>query len=155
MKKFRLDADFVFEAESIDHAIILLTDHFNKLSLGDDSTLIEIGHCEIAPTPSTAPQVPDPAMGGSVNDAPATLDGAVQEYVGTNLLDFVVYVNCADWEAMKCGDLLAKQRIAEELDGVQIYFHAGPNLGPKYAAVHLMDVISHGVIPMVTLHKAE
>lgn len=69
--------------------------------------------------------------------------------------DFMALVKADDWELACDGDVGARQRIAESLDGVDLYFHAGPNLGDDYIGVTLADLLCHKVIARVTLHKEE
>lgn len=69
--------------------------------------------------------------------------------------DFPVFVKTEDWDAAYNGDEAAKRRIAGDLEGVDIYFHAGPNVGDDYTAVTIVDLMCHGIIPRITLHKDE
>jgi hypothetical protein len=71
------------------------------------------------------------------------------------LYDFVAFVKQSDYEAAANGDREAKQRIADELDGVDLYFHGGPLVPDDYIGVTIADLLSHAIIPRVTLHKDE
>ena len=69
--------------------------------------------------------------------------------------DFMAYVDSDDFAAAASGDVSAKHRIAESLDGVELYLHNfNPGRG-RWVGVTLADLICHGIIPRVTLHKDE
>jgi len=68
--------------------------------------------------------------------------------------DFRAAVNATDFEAVVLrNDDEARRRIAENLDGVDLYFHAGPSFDDSYVWVTLAELICHRIIPRVTLHK--
>ncbi len=69
--------------------------------------------------------------------------------------DFVAAVKADDWEAAWAGDEAARRRIAEALEGVDLYYHAGPALGAGYSWVGVADLICHGIVRRVTLHADE
>jgi hypothetical protein len=69
-------------------------------------------------------------------------------------MDFVAVVDKDDWLlAVEKHDEAAKERIATALDGVDLYFHGGPNM--EGIGVTIADLICHGIIKRVTLHKDE
>lgn len=51
MKKFKLKANCTFFAADIDDALLQLSNHFEELSEGDDSGLIDDGEMLITPIP--------------------------------------------------------------------------------------------------------
>lgn len=67
--------------------------------------------------------------------------------------DFMAIVDRKDFESAVNGDEQAAQRIAETLDGVDLYFHGGPTIEGDVIGVTLADLICHRIIPRVTLHK--
>jgi len=70
--------------------------------------------------------------------------------------DFKAAVKQDDFEAVVLrNDDDARRRIAEALDGVELYFHAGPHFGEEYVWVTLAELICHRIISRVTLHKDE
>ena len=70
--------------------------------------------------------------------------------------DFCAVVDSKDWEAAtRDNDDEAAKRIAESLDGVDLYFHGGPNIEGDVVGVTIADLICHGIIPRITLHKDE
>lgn len=72
--------------------------------------------------------------------------------------DFLAVVDRKDFELVAAGGPeadAAAERIAESLDGVDLYFHAGPNIDGDVVGVTLADLICHRIIPRVTLHKSE
>lgn len=69
--------------------------------------------------------------------------------------DFLAIVDRKDFEAAINGDEDAAKRIAESLDGVDLYFHAGPAIDGDVVGITLAELICHRLIPRVTLHKDE
>lgn len=72
--------------------------------------------------------------------------------------DYLAAVRADDWErAIHGADeeerRFFKARIAEALDGVDLYYHAGPEFGDDYIWVTLADLLCHGIVLRVTLHK--
>jgi hypothetical protein len=67
--------------------------------------------------------------------------------------DFIALVKADDWEKAFHGDVEARERISKELDGVDLYYHAGPGFGDDYIGVTLADLICHGIVMRVTLHR--
>lgn len=50
MKEFRLEGDFLFDAQNIDDAFKKLVEHFQRMERGEDSDLIKLGEIHIKPT---------------------------------------------------------------------------------------------------------
>lgn len=70
--------------------------------------------------------------------------------------DFMAAVKTADFEAVsERGDDEARNRIKDALDGVDLYFHGGPNMGEGYTWLTLADLIAYRFVERVTLHKNE
>lgn len=71
------------------------------------------------------------------------------------MIDFAAYVITEDYVLATHGDDEARRRIAEDLDGVDLYFHAGPHLEDmdKRTAVTIPELLVLGIIPRVTLHR--
>lgn len=68
--------------------------------------------------------------------------------------DFMAVVNENDFRLATQGDDEARKRVAESLDGVDLYFHMGPRFDGG-VGVTLADLICHEIIPRITLHKSE
>ena len=70
--------------------------------------------------------------------------------------DFMAAVLREDYERVVLhNDDAARERIAEALDGVELYFHGGPSFGEEYTWVTVTELIVHRIIPRITLHKDE
>lgn len=70
--------------------------------------------------------------------------------------DFLAAVLRDDYEKVVVhNDDAARLRIAQALDGVDLYFHGGPSFGDEYTWVTITELIVHRIIPRVTLHKDE
>ena len=83
-------------------------------------------------------------------------------YIHRSFNDYCALVPAEDWEALFAGDAkaaeAAKERMAVFLNGVDLYYHAGPILPGEpddYISVTIADLLSHGIIQRVTLHKDE
>lgn len=75
------------------------------------------------------------------------------EFDYPSFTDFCAAVKRADYADACRGDASARIRIAEALDGVDLYHHAGPAFGDDFIWVTLADLLCHRIIPRVTLHK--
>lgn len=49
MKKFLLNAYFIFDADDLDDAFEKLEQHFKSLKDGDDTSVIQNGKCDLRP----------------------------------------------------------------------------------------------------------
>lgn len=67
--------------------------------------------------------------------------------------DFCAIVDRKDWDAAVGGDDAAAKRIEKALDGVDLYFHGGPNIKGDVIGVTLADLLCHGIIKCVTLRR--
>lgn len=70
-----------------------------------------------------------------------------------NYSDFMVFVDWEEFDKAKTGDIVARQKIADELNGVDIYFHAFVPPRSGMIGVTIADVICAGIIQRVVLHK--
>ena len=71
------------------------------------------------------------------------------------IFDLAISVKQADYELACKGNDEAKARLRDALNGVVLYYHAGPNLGKEYIWVGLTDLIPLDVISAITLHTKE
>lgn len=69
------------------------------------------------------------------------------------LLDFQAHVNAKDFQAAINGDEEAINRIRNELNNVDLYFHIGPTCPKDHIWVTVADLIAHQLVLRITLHK--
>lgn len=68
--------------------------------------------------------------------------------------DFRALVDRSDYEKIVMhNDDGARLRVADALDGVDLYFHIGPHLEGDVVGVTVAELIVHRIIPRITLHK--